>query len=89
MSDSYYFLSCPGIGAAGGRSLYSEVPCLGGWGKGACTVRSNASWVMVTWDPCEQTDRQKRKHYLPATSLTGGNDTVMVAFLLNVVYGSF
>ena len=25
-------------------------------GEGLYTVVSNASWVMVTWDPCEQTD---------------------------------
>ena len=38
-------------------------PCLMfGWGlglgaEGGCTVRSNASWVMVTWRPtCGKTD---------------------------------
>ena len=25
-------------------------------GGGICIVKSNASWVMVTWDPREQTD---------------------------------
>ena len=40
-----------GTGAWGG-SVYSEVPCLGAQGHGIpCTVRSNAPWVMVTWDP--------------------------------------
>ena len=38
----------------GGESLYIEVQvCRGlglGWGGGPCMVRSNASWVMVTWD---------------------------------------
>ena len=47
--------------------LYREVPCSGGqgWGGGTlpvqcssmsgvggpCMVRSNVSWIMVTWDP--------------------------------------
>ena len=46
-----------------------------------CTVGSNASWVIVTWDPpCvnRMTDRQDWKHYLPATSLAGGNNIVCV-----------
>ena len=34
------------------------IPCLGRGGgarRGSCTVRSNASWVMVPWGPpCEQ-----------------------------------
>ena len=53
----------------------------GGWGSGdprsdigaggGCTVKSNASWVMVTRGP--PVNRQARvKHYLPATSLTVG-----------------
>ena len=45
-----------------------------------CTVRSNASWVMVAWDlpphprppPDRVTDRYLWKHYLPTTSLVGG-----------------
>ena len=36
---------------AGRGYLYGEVLYMGG-----CTVRSNTSWVMVTWDPCAQTD---------------------------------
>ena len=55
--------TCPG--GQGWRlvraSLYSEVPCLGGWGqKVTCVVRSNTSWVMVTWEPspCAQNDWQ-------------------------------
>ena len=50
---------------AGGRGQswgMSHVWCLGGtagaWMRGACTVRSNVSWVMVTWEspypPCAQ-----------------------------------
>ena len=41
---------------------------------GSCTVRSNVQWVRVTFEP-SVTDRQthKRKHYLPASSLSGGN----------------
>ena len=49
------------------------VPCLIVVG-GGCTVRSNALLVMVTWNPpCEQTDRNEWKHYLPTTSLAGGS----------------
>ena len=37
--------------------------------RGSCTMRSGASWVMVTWkSPCEQTDIHEWKHYLPTTS---------------------
>ena len=40
---------------------------------GGCTVRFNALWVMVTWDPL-WTDRHRHmwKYYLPTTSLAGG-----------------
>ena len=43
----------------------------GGNRWGPCTMRSNASWVMVTWDrPLNRmTDRQNWKHYLTTTSL--------------------
>ena len=47
------------------------------WGAGlagSCMVRSNTSWVMVAWPPSMWTDRQDRKHYLPATSLVGGKN---------------
>ena len=40
------------IGGGGG-------PCLMSVGGGGCTVRSSASWVMVTWGPplpCKQTN---------------------------------
>ena len=48
------------------RVLNSKVPCLEG--VGSCTVRSNALWVMVTWEPPIPTsiDRQtelKKKLY--------------------------
>ena len=67
-----------------GASLYSDVQCIMGNGHidppktGADTwcllVRSNASWVMVSWDPpTEQTDRHDWKHYFPTTSLPGDN----------------
>ena len=36
------------------------------------TVRSNASWVMVTWDPFLWTDRHDWKHYLPDARLACG-----------------
>ena len=44
------------------------------WKGLPCTLRSNASWVMVTWGPpptCGHTDRHVWKYYLPATSLAG------------------
>ena len=45
-------------------------------GEGSCKMRSNASWVVVTWEtppPTLWTDRHNWKHYLSATSLTGDN----------------
>ena len=39
---------------------------------GGCTVKFNASLVMVICDPQPPMDRHDFKHYLPATSLTGG-----------------
>ena len=58
-------VSC-GRGTIGSSGLMSA---------GACTVRSNASWVIViSGPPCGQTDTHLGKHYLPATSLVGGND---------------
>ena len=54
--------------------LRSHVWCQGNGGPS--TVRSNASWVMVTWGPPRghtHTQTQLWKHYLPATSLAGGN----------------
>ena len=43
---------------------------------GPCTVGFNASWVMVTIGPPvnRQTARHEWKHYLPTTSLVGGNN---------------
>ena len=35
----------------------------------ACMVRSNASWVMVIWDP---PNRQTRVKNLPSRNLVGG-----------------
>ena len=60
-------------------SLDSEVQCPEGTGTRAewwsCTVRSNASWVMATPPPVgRMADKHDWKHYLPATSLAGGND---------------
>ena len=37
---------------------------------GGSTMRSNASWVMVTWDPPRQI---RLKQYLPAKLLAGGS----------------
>ena len=48
-----------------------------GWGP--CTVMSNASWVMVTWDylPLPPwTDKHDWKHYHPTTSLAGSNNFI-------------
>ena len=41
----------------------------------SCSMRSNASWVIDKWGPPPilWTDRHEQKHYLPATSLAGGN----------------
>ena len=45
----------------------------GAWPKGdPCTVRSNASWVMVTWRPPEN-GQTRLKTLPPATLLVGGN----------------
>ena len=47
-----------------------------GWCQWACTVRCNASWVMVTSEPPvdRMMDRHDRKHYLPQTSLADGKN---------------
>ena len=41
-----------------GRALYRRWPGLRGRKRVSCTVRSNASWEMITWEPPEnrQTD---------------------------------
>ena len=61
-------------------SLYSEILFLEGgvvpaqWGPGGpCMVRSNASRVMVTWDPPNRKTHDG-KHYLRGTSLAGGKN---------------
>ena len=63
----------PDVTSRGARDRGFYVWCLM---EGACTVRSNASWVMVTWGvPVDrETDRHTPvKHYLPTTSLAEGN----------------
>ena len=40
-------------------------------GKRGLTVRSNASWIMVTWDPPKLDRQTHMKHHLPTTSLAG------------------
>ena len=53
-----------------GGSLYSEVHCLEGR---QCTMRSNASWVIVTWHPSPLwTDRYDWKKTLPSHNFVGG-----------------
>ena len=39
---------------------------------GPSTVRSNALWSLVTWEPCGQTDRQTRLETLPSCNFVGG-----------------
>ena len=55
-------------------------PMSRGWGLGClCTVRSNARWVMVTLNPLWEdrlTSTHNWKHYLPTTSLAGGNEMI-------------
>ena len=65
---------------AWGLSVYSEVPCLGDQGHGVqCTVRSNASWVIVTWDPCGQIDWQTQMtETLPSCNFVGGGKNWIV-----------
>ena len=52
-----------GLGSGGsmsdvhGGARGSYVWCPGGRVRGACTTRSNASWVMATWGPPPWTDR--------------------------------
>ena len=50
-----------------------------GGARGPCTVRSNVSWVMVTWDtpPPRWTSRHIWKHYPSAASLTVGNNHLL------------
>ena len=52
-----------------GGSLYSVFPCH----EGSCTVKSNASWVMVTWDWTFSylVDRQTRLITLPSRNFVG------------------
>ena len=44
--------------------------------QGACPVRSNLSWVMITWEPPPPLwiGRHDWKHYLLATSMVSDND---------------
>ena len=44
---------------------YTLSPMLGGWDQeGPCTVRSNVSWVMVTWDPLQMDRKTNREKWL-------------------------
>ena len=81
-SDGHQTLLAGGWGS-GHVQGGAEVPCPEGgsqgwvgWGGGLCTVSSNVSWTMITWDPHEQTDRpmdrRVQKHYLLANSMAGG-----------------
>ena len=46
------------------------------WGRGSgpCTVKSNVSWVMVTWGP--PVNRQTRLKTLPSRKFVGGGKNV-------------
>ena len=75
-------MSLKGDRAGDWGSLYDEGPGLevslyggeGSLGQGeACTVRSNAPWVMFTQGPL-LTDTHMWKHYLPVISLAGNNE---------------
>ena len=43
---------------------------------GCCRASSNASWIIVTWDPPEQNERHDYKHHLHSTSLAHGKKTL-------------
>ena len=61
------------VSPGGGPS--SENPCLEGRGRGSCTMRSDASWMMVIWDPSpvnRQTDMTENIIF-PQASLAGFN----------------
>ena len=48
------------------------------------TVRSNTSWVMITWDlPCGQNDGQTRLKTLPFRNFDGGRYPVTLSSLSN------
>ena len=66
MSDDRLMMCCDqGWGGDGEAAARGR-----GWERGVCTVRSNASWLMVTWGPPPV---YGMKHCLLATSFTGGN----------------
>ena len=62
----------------GGGMVGNSCPMLG---RG-CTVRSSATWIMVTSDhppPVDRmTDRHDYKQYFPATSLAGGKKRLIL-----------
>ena len=68
------------VWCVGGRARESQVSCQGdeARARGLCTVRSNTSWIMVTWGTPLWTNRQEWTHYLPGTSLTGGKYTAFI-----------
>ena len=66
------------VGKGKGRST--------GEGCGGCTVRSNASRLLVTWDPPPWADRRLWKHYLPATSFAGDNDDSETSLKIHFVF---
>ena len=51
-------------------------PCPMSGGEGSCTVRSNASWVMITWgsSPSEQNDRRTPVRTLPSCNFVDGHN---------------
>ena len=73
--------------AKAGRSLYKAAGCLYSEVQGEQVLnmsgvgflRSNASWVMVRWDPYRQTDRQTdmTENITIATPLPGGKNSLL------------
>ena len=64
----------PGAGPGGLCTLYREVQ----WGLGLDWARESLYCVfqcIIGIGPPERNDRHDRKHYLPATSLAGGNES--------------
>ena len=78
-----------------GGFLYSEVPYPGdiGGGWGPCIVRSNALWVMATWDPLlpprGQTDTTEKlpSHNFVRTTVYSNEQPTMNFLISTYLYG--
>ena len=79
------------------RSLVLATRCATSRGAGSCTregacmLRSNASRVMVTWDPSLTMDRHTHTHnwkyYLTATLLSGGKMCNQIGSVNRLLFG--